>query len=134
MKVATPPLWSSAMTVERRDEEAWRLAIEMQRARGPDRAKQIDGMLRERGFESAGKFASYSQQCDNLRLRPWATPPCHLLEDVDVVLARGDDGMPGGDHVAALLLKKMRDAGISDRHPDPMAALAEAAKKSGAAA
>ena len=46
------------------------------------------------------------------------------------MLARGDDGMPGGDYVAAVLLKKMRDAGVGDL----WRRWREAAKKSGAAA
>jgi hypothetical protein len=82
-------------------------------------------------FEDVGRFASYGCQMRALHLPPWATPPCHLLGDVDTVLARGDDGVRG-DYVAVVFLKKMRALGISKWHPDPVAAI-EAAKRDAAA-
>jgi hypothetical protein len=93
------------------DVEAWTLAIEMARASDPRHREQIDSMLAERGFEETGKFASYGCQFRTLQARPWATVPCSLLENVDVVLARGDDGMPGNDYTAAVLLKKCASPG-----------------------
>jgi hypothetical protein len=90
------------------DEAAYKLAIELYRARGPDDAAYIDARLTREGFQSAGRFASHSAQVRSLRLPPWATPPCHLLEDVEAVLARGDDGVRG-DYVAATLVKKLRE-------------------------
>jgi hypothetical protein len=113
------------------DEEAWTLALEMYRARGPLDAGYIDVKL-TRGIKEAGKAASFSLQVENLRLPPWATAPCHLLGDVDVVLARGDDGTRG-DYNAAVLLKRMQRYGISRWHPDPVAALREAEKRDAAA-
>jgi hypothetical protein len=111
------------------DQEAWALAIAMASQSDPKRAKYFDAMLAERGFEETGKLAAYGCQFRTLQERPWATVPCSLLEDVDVVLARGDDGDPHGDYVAAVMLKKLRAAGISKWHPDPERALREAEKK-----
>jgi hypothetical protein len=112
------------------DMEAWTLAIEMARAADPRRREQLDSMLAKgRPFAEVGKLAAYGCQFRSLHARPWATVPCSLLEDVDVVLARGDDGDPHGDYVAAVLLAKMRAAGISRWHPDPERALREAEKK-----
>jgi hypothetical protein len=118
------------MTVS--DEEAWRLAIEMYRARGPRDAEHIDAKLTREGCKEAGKFASFSAQCRMLRLPPWATVPCYLLDDVDAVLAGGDDGIRG-NYNAAVLLKRMERHGISRWHPDPIAALREAEKRDAAA-
>jgi hypothetical protein len=70
-------------------------------------------------------------QVYTLRLPPWATVPCYLLDDVDVVLARGDDGVRG-DYNAAVLLKRMQRHSISRWHPDPINALREAEKRDAA--
>jgi hypothetical protein len=116
-----------------RDVDAWTRAIAMARASDPARAQQIDEMLKARSFAEVGKFASYCMQGDTLRLRPWATPPCALLEPPDVVIARGGDDAPRGDYAAAVLLRRLRAAALSDWEPDPMAALAKAAAPKSAA-
>jgi hypothetical protein len=115
------------MTADARDIEAWTRAIEMARLSDPARARQMDDMLKERHWEEVGRFAGYCMQGERLRLRPWATPPCALLEDVGVVLSRGDDGAHG-NYAAAVLLRRLRVAGLSDWEPDPLAALREAEK------
>jgi hypothetical protein len=115
------------------DEQAWTLAIEIARKFDPARAKQIDDMLAGRPFKDVGKFAAYACQFETLHAEPWATVPCSLIEPVDVVLARGDDGVAGGDYAAAVLAQRLLDAGISIWAPDPERALREAEKKPSAA-
>jgi hypothetical protein len=112
------------------DQEAWTLAIEMARASDPRKREQLDSMLAEgRPFAEVGKLAAYGMQFRSLHARPWAAVPCSLIEPIDVVLARGDDGMPGNDYAAAVLAKRLLDAGISIWHPDPERALREAERK-----
>jgi hypothetical protein len=119
------------MAADPRDVDAWTRAIAQARASDPRRDEQITAKLASDGFAETGRFAAYCMQGDTLRLRPWASPPCALLEEPDVIIARGDTGMPRGDYAAAVLLKRMRNAGLSDWEPDPMTALreAEAARK-----
>jgi hypothetical protein len=114
------------------DREAYALAIETARARDEGRRQQIDDFLRTRPFEDVGRFAAYGCQMRALRLPPWAYPPCWINEaEIDAIIARGDD--PHGRFVAAKLLKRMRELGISKFDADPMGAI-EAAKKRDAAA
>ena len=35
-------------------------------------------MLENRSWEEVAQFAARHQQCKNLRLKPWETPPCLL--------------------------------------------------------
>jgi hypothetical protein len=115
------------------DEAVYKLAIETARARDEGRRQQIDDFLRTRPFEDVGRSASYGCQMRALRLPPWATPPCWINDaDIDAIIARGDDGTRGV-YVAAKLLRRLRELGISKYHPDPMMAI-EAAKKRDAAA
>jgi hypothetical protein len=115
------------------DKEAFSLAIETARAHDEERRRQIDNFLRERPFEDVGRFASYGCQVRALRLPPWATPPCWINKaDIDATIARGDDGTRG-NYVAAKLLKHMLALGVSQFHPDPMAAIVEAEKRDAAA-
>jgi hypothetical protein len=76
------------------------------------------------------RFAAYGCQMRSLRLAPWQYPPCLInAADIDQLLAGGDD--LHGKRTAAQLLRRMLDLGISQYHPDPMAAL-DAAKRSAA--
>jgi hypothetical protein len=120
-----------------RDVAAWELAIKMLRDSGEAVwVNGVDRALEERGLEEAGRWAAAQMQFVTLRSRPWLALPCDLVTygdaDLDAILAADND--ESGKRTAAVLLKRMRDAGVSDWHPDPMAALAKAAKKSGAAA
>jgi hypothetical protein len=111
----------------RKDRAALQLALKMMR-RDPMRAKQLDDMLAAgRSWQEVAEFASYSMQFRTLRLKPWEVPP------IDA------DDTPGGEALdrfgyftnptAVALLKRMKRAGVSRWHLDPMAALeAEAAK------
>jgi hypothetical protein len=71
---------------------------------------------------ASGKFAAYSQQWQSLNLLPWQAPPAHteIGRDVDEY---------GGRLPEVTLLQKMLMLGISRYHPDPVAAIAEAAKE-----
>jgi hypothetical protein len=108
------------------DEQAWKLAIGMYRARGRSDAAYIDEKLEREGFRSAGRYAAYSCQFRSLHAPPWAVVPCSLIEPIEVVLARGA-GTPEQalDYEAAVLAKRLQDAGLSIWHPDPQQALRE---------
>ena len=115
------------------DEATYKLAIETARAHDEGRRRQIDDFLRTRPFEDVGRFAGYGCQVRSLRLPPWAYPPCWIsLDEIDALIAAGDDG-PRGKYVAAKLLKRMRELGVSKYHPDPMAAIEAATKRDAAA-
>jgi hypothetical protein len=115
------------------DGAAYKLAIETARAHDEGRRQQIDDFLRERPFEDVGRFASYGCQVRSLHLPPWAYPPCWIsLDEIDALIAAGDDGIRG-KYVAAKLLKRMLALGISNYHPDPLAAIEAATKKDAAA-
>jgi hypothetical protein len=107
------------------DLEALERSIEMARAESPARAEQIDDFLAdpERTWWDTASFCSYVAQGNALNLPPWQSPPCWTDPDqVDAIIARGDDGVMG-DYAAAILLKRMLQAGLSQYEPDPIAAL-----------
>jgi hypothetical protein len=65
----------------------------------------------------------------SVRHRLWRDGcPCDIADsEIDAIIARGsDDG--DGKYAAALILRKMLDAGISRWHPDPLAAFEAASK------
>jgi hypothetical protein len=118
------------MMISDADREAFTLAIETARNESEGRRRQIDDFLRTRTFEEVGRFASYGCQMRSLHLPPWQHPPCHIdVADIDRLIAAGDD--MHGKFVAAKLLRRMLELGVSQFHPDPMAALA-AAKRNAA--
>jgi hypothetical protein len=84
---------------------------------------QIARMLVDRDVYDVASFAAYHYQVHVLGLRPWQSPPCY--GDV----APGHDGHAD----AAVLLKRLLDAGLSRWEPDPLAALAQAEARSPAA-
>ena len=92
----------------------------------PERTEQVTSMLADRDRVEVGSFCSYHLQTQNLRLKPWQFPPV-WIDDVDEALAIP----PTQDHHrkrdAAALLARMLELGISEFHPDPVAAI-EAAK------
>ena len=109
-----------------KDKAALKLAMEHAR-REAGRGEQLDSMLNgtrlQEGkgwacppepWERVAQFAASCVQSRSLRLKPWESPPCQA--DVD-----------GGGHDAELL-RKMLAAGVSTWHPDPIAALEEAAR------
>lgn len=74
---------------------------------------QIEGMLRDQPRREVLLFASYSEQMDSLKLRPWMFPPCWLV--------LSDRKPEHADGVA--LLRRLLDAGLSKFEPDPIGAL-----------
>jgi hypothetical protein len=71
-------------------------------------------MLKERSWQEVAEFAAFGQQIDNMRLRPWETPPCLVCDGNEPRV---------GEEIAAKVLRNMLKAGISRWHPDPIAAL-----------
>ena len=93
------------------DLEALRLAFARSRASSKARARQLDEMLEERGWQEAAEFAAYGCQFRSLKLRPWQEPPC-CVEDPDEPRV--------GQEEAAKLLRRMLRAKISRWHPSPL--------------
>ena len=111
------------------DREALTRAIAMVRLQSPKRCKQIDAKLKGEPWEEVGRFAAYSCQCRNLKLRSWQYPPCWM----------GDaepDGDPQGYGLQSAwkLRRRLIAFGLSAYEPDPLAALdaAEQAALAGA--
>lgn len=79
----------------------------------PGRREQMEDKLKEDWFEAA-TFAAYGCQCRALGLKPWQSPPMYGA------------AYPGHDaHAdAAMLLRRLLDAGLSRYEPDPIGALA----------
>jgi hypothetical protein len=123
------------------DKAALELAIESCKAEGDGRAEQIDSMLSGVRYEdrSIGKwanpprpwaevarFAAICCQTRALRLAPYEMAPCQADRDPPGPPSRGS-GWAGSYPQARALLDRMLKAGVSQWHPDPLAAL-EAAK------
>jgi hypothetical protein len=104
--------------MEAHDRAAMQLAIEMMRA-DPEQRGQLDHVRNNQSEQEAGLFAVGFLQVKNLRLKPWEAPP------VD-----SRDGAPSdcyGARPAEIELRaRMKRAGVSRFHPDPLAALAAA--------
>jgi len=92
----------------------------------PDCQEQIKHKLKEDGWYDAASFAAYHLQCARLRrqlgMRPWDSPPCHLIDDPGNVVGNG---------TCAELAFRMDALGISLWHPDPIQAVADAEKRIG---
>jgi hypothetical protein len=109
--------------------DAWTRCIEIERSRSPDHAERIDQQIAKEGFEKAGRDAAYSCQYAALRLRPWEwTPSWVEPNDIDAILAKQDHDSRDM-RTAAVLLRKMLNAGLSRWEPDPMTALVQAKKR-----
>ena len=78
---------------------------------------QIERRLETKGWFEAAQLAAYSCQRRALQLRLWESPPMFGA------VSPGHDGHAK----AAVLLKRLLDAGLSRFEPDPLGALAEAA-------
>jgi hypothetical protein len=82
-------------------------------------AARIDAKLAREGFEAAGKFASYSCQCDMLQLKPWEAPPAHTRGTIP------DPNVYGCRPGELALRDRLLAAGRSRYEPDPARALAQ---------
>jgi hypothetical protein len=107
------------MRLSRADRKALKKALEMTLGE-EDRRGQIEHKLEHDGWFEAATFSAYHQQCQNLHLRPWESPPCWL--------SRHDRPGPGREHAreaeAIRLCKQLHAAGLSRYEPDPIGALA----------
>src|SRR5215831_11608952 len=114
------------------DREALERAIEICCTRkGQADRLQIEQKLASEGWWEAATFAAYSCQMDALRLKLWQPPPCWIAPaGVEGILGKGDDGALG-HFAAALLLKCLLTAGLSQFEPDPESALAQAKRIGG---
>jgi hypothetical protein len=82
--------------------------------RHPERWRQFQGLVLERGWQAAAKVCVFDCQVRSMRLPPWRENeiPC-------IASSRGKGR-------AAKLLRRMLKRGISRYHPNPLAALAAA--------
>ena len=99
------------------DKEALTRAIELSKAE-PERAEQIESMLKDHSWEEVAQCAAHHQRCKNLRLKPSEIPPCHGAINLAV---------PGTDADESFLAAN-RQSGLSQWEPDPEAALAPSAE------
>jgi hypothetical protein len=98
-------------------ERALQLALARQRESDVptrDGKTQIEEMLEDQPRREVALFASYSEQMNSLRLRPWMFPPAWL--DLD------DRNPEHADGVA--LLRRLISNNLSKFEPDPAGALA----------
>jgi hypothetical protein len=106
------------------DRDAYALALAFVQAEehGGDRRRRQFEKLRAQGrsWQSVAKLASYIEQCRNLELRQHETAPCWVIDP---------DAADGKDRDAAKLVRRMRVAGVSQYHPNPMAAIQAASAK-----
>ena len=101
------------------DRAALELALQQTLAeKDQSRVEQVQSMLKGRTRLEVSQFCSFHRQIEALRLHPWEMPPC--LGDLD--------NGSGRDERAWALLGRMRKAGVSRWHPDPMSALEKAEK------
>jgi hypothetical protein len=107
------------------DREAIERAIAItRRSSEPGRKEQLDRLLAEEGFDAAADLAVYHCQRELIRPRLWQPTPADIDPDqVDAIIARGDDGK-NGENQAARLLRRMLKAGLSRFEPQPIEALA----------
>jgi hypothetical protein len=117
--------WSEEMTkaiemppgIDETDMKALNLAFARFYSGGKAQADQLDWMVKDQGWLKAAMFAASCCQRDALRLKPWQSPPCWVADENEPRV---------GEEDAARLLRRMLKAGISEFHPDPMAALEKA--------
>lgn len=110
------------------DHAALQLALDLTLADDPPdegRVEQVRWKLENDGWEETARFCAFHQQIARLKLSPCQTPPCYIDHPAEIV-ARGRSDNFNFDHGAAKLLLQMRCAGMSDWHPNPLAALADA--------
>src|SRR5262249_38723673 len=87
----------------------------------PGRDAQLRHMLAGgRPWREGAEFAAGCLERAAVRLRPWEDEPCSI-DDVAAELGRPDDHHRR--RTAAELVARMRAAGISKFHPDPLRAL-----------
>jgi hypothetical protein len=113
-----------AAEMTRRDRAAMKTAIEQMRAES-SAARQHVEHLRTEGFASAAHTAAYHCQFRALRLKVFQAPPIHT-NDAEI------NGRYGGRPQEVALLRRMQKLGISQWHPSPLEAIAQAEAKAAA--
>jgi hypothetical protein len=108
---------TSMLTKTLIDHEALTRALAESKRRDPVRARQLEDIEAQDGWQRAAEQAAYGLQCDRLKLKPWQAPPCHAAGEVDPKGRYG--GMP--DEVA--LLRRLLEGGFSRWEPDVIRAL-----------
>jgi hypothetical protein len=117
-----PPTELETEELDPIDREALTRAIEICRTKkGPVDRQQIERKLDKQPWFEAAYFAVFSCQTDALTLKPWQPTPAQI-DDLEGVIATGDDGV-GGRYAAARLLQRLLEAGLSRFEPDPVGAL-----------
>ena len=112
--------------LDRIDQAALELAMEMARQE-PGRDEQLDSMLEDRPWVDVAAFAAGCCQSRTLGLKPWEIPPCWVVDPDNADNTPHELKEHDGRRQAAKLRRQMRKFGISQWHPDPLAAI-EAAK------
>lgn len=106
-------------TISSTDRAALQMAIDLTLAEEDEaRVEQVKEMLAKRSWDEVARFCSYHRQFDVLNLLPWQSTP----SEVD----NPDEDLVTPQH---MLTKKMLALGISQYHPDPIAAIEAAEKK-----
>ena len=107
------------------DREALERALKIARS-DPQEREMLDRLEKEEGWFTAAVQAVYHCQRPLIAPRLWQPQPHDLNPDeVEVIIARGDDGV-NGNYAAAKLLKRMLKAGLSRYEPDVVGALEQA--------
>jgi hypothetical protein len=96
----------------------------------PGRGEQLDSKLAEEGWEATAKFAAAYCQSRTLNLQPWEISPAQIDDPYDRIdLFLRDPFGYAGYFVAARLLRRMLQLGVSKWRPDPVAAIEEAKQR-----
>lgn len=110
------------------DLAALRLAVDMtlHEHDDPGRIEQVQSMLDDgdHSWVEVALFCAYHQQMRSLHLKPWCDPPCWV--DPEKMPPPSRNPIARDDRAAVRLTRRMIKLGISEFHPDPMTAIAEA--------
>lgn len=102
------------------DKVALKLAVEACRNESAASRQRLDERLATEPWEKVARFCASTAQTESLCLMPWQVAPCDLTAD-DL-----DRDHRRGGHAALALLERMERCGVSQFHPDPVAACIEA--------
>jgi len=107
------------LNVGKVDAAALALSFVQAEKHGGERRKRQFAALRAQGrsWQQIARLASYIEQVRNLELQPHECAPCWVIDP---------DDANGKDREAAKLVRRLREAGVSQYHPNPMQALNEA--------
>jgi hypothetical protein len=95
------------------DRAALQAAVDVVR-RHPERGRELEALVRERGWEEAARIAVLDCQSRSMRLPPWRE------EEIPCMAS------PRGKSPASRLLRRMLKRGVSRWDPNPLRAIAAA--------